>query len=62
MGSDEPNELEAVDEDFTADELADFLAADDLDVRADPVFRERLRRKLWHMIRSRFGDDPEDGR
>ena len=30
----------------TADELREFLEADALDVRADPTFKERLRRQL----------------
>ncbi len=39
--------------DFTMDELREFLAADHLDVPADPDFRERLRRKLWDLVQSR---------
>lgn len=35
------------------EELRDFLAADLLEVEADPVFRERLRHKLWKLVRSR---------
>lgn len=37
-------------------ELREFLAADLLDVEADPVFKERLRRKLWRLVRARYGD------
>jgi len=44
-------------EDVSADELQEFLAADALEVEADPFFRERLRRKLWAIVRERFGDD-----
>lgn len=55
FGRNDLKELETVDEDFTAEELEEFLAADGLEVRADPVFRERLRRKLWNLVRSRFG-------
>ena len=40
--------------DFTMDELREFLEADHLDVRADPVFKERLRDKLWDLLQSRF--------
>lgn len=43
---------------FSDDELQEFLEGDNLDVRADPAFKERLRRKLWEIVRSRMGDDP----
>lgn len=46
--------------DFTMDELREFLEGDRLDVRADPVFKERLRRKLWDMVLQRAGRPPED--
>jgi len=42
-------------DDISADELRDFLDADDVEVEADPLFRERLRRKLWTIVRDRFG-------
>ena len=49
--------------DFTADELREFLEADRLAVRADPAFKERLRRKLWAIVRlrgdHRVGGDEE---
>ncbi|MDJ0849177.1 MAG: hypothetical protein QNK04_12440 [Myxococcota bacterium] len=44
---------------FSLDELREFLEGDHLDVRADPDFKERLRRKLWDMIRARTRR-PED--
>ena len=47
-------------DDISADELRDFLDADDVEVDADPLFRERLRRKLWTIVRDRFGGG--DGR
>ena len=40
--------LEAAD--VTEAELRDFLAADDEPVEADPVFKQRLRERLWEMI------------
>jgi hypothetical protein len=47
---------------FSMDELRDFLEGDLLDVRADPVFKEGLRRKLWELMRARReqpgGDEP----
>jgi hypothetical protein len=52
--------------DFTDDELREFLEADQLGVRADPAFKERLRRRLWEIVLAREAadnDDPgEDGR
>jgi hypothetical protein len=47
-------------EEFTSDELREFLEADGLDVGADPVFKERLRRRLWRLVRERLGLPPED--
>ena len=43
---------------ITADELREFLEADALDVRADPTFKERLRRELWEIVRSRVRTKP----
>jgi hypothetical protein len=40
---------------FTMDELREFLEADLIDVRADPEFKERLRRKLWDLVLARSG-------
>jgi hypothetical protein len=50
-GKGEPADEVAVD--FTPEELQEFLDADELEVRADPVFKERLREKLWSMVRTR---------
>ncbi len=55
LGPDELKDLEAMEQDFTAEELEEFLAADHLETSADPLFRERLRQKLWEIVRSRFG-------
>ena len=38
---------------FTPEELREFLEGDVLGVRADPEFKERLRRMLWEMVRAR---------
>ena len=38
---------------FTVEELREFLEGDVRDVRADPKFKERLRRTLWDMVRAR---------
>jgi hypothetical protein len=46
---------------FSMDELREFLEGDPVEVRADPEFKESLRRKLWEMMRTRRqkvdGDD-----
>jgi hypothetical protein len=41
--------------DFSLDELREFLEADLVEVRADPEFKERLRRRLWNLVRDRSG-------
>ena len=46
--------------DVTPEELREFLEADHLDVRADPKFKERLRRKLWEIVRLRSGKSSRD--
>ena len=46
--------------DFTMDELREFLEADLVAVPADPEFKERLRRKLWEIVRARAARPPED--
>ncbi len=46
--------------DVTQEELREFLEADRIDVRADPGFKERLRRKLWQIVRVRSGEPPRD--
>jgi len=49
--------------DFTTDELREFLEADGRGVAADPGFKERLRRRLWEIVRfrgdQRVGGDEE---
>ena len=37
----------------TLEELEEFLEADHVEVRADPAFKERLREKLWEIVRQR---------
>lgn len=48
---------------ISTEELREFLDADRLVVRADPAFKERLRRKLWAIVSTRndggFGGDEE---
>jgi hypothetical protein len=43
---------------FDLDELREFLAADRVEVPVDPLFKQRLRRKLWSMIRRGCGVEP----
>ena len=47
----------------STEELREFLDADRLVVRADPAFKERLRRKLWAIVNiggdGKFGGDEE---
>jgi hypothetical protein len=49
--------------DFTMDELREFLEADARGVKADPDFKERLRRRLWEIVQlgtdERVGGDEE---
>jgi len=60
-GDDEPEMVErelSVFQDRGAefeDELREFLEADGLEGRADPLFRERLRRRLWALLLERLG-------
>lgn len=43
-------------EDVTLDELREFLEADNMDVQADPEFRERLRQKLWELVEAQAAE------
>jgi hypothetical protein len=45
---------------ITTEELREFLEADRHVLHADPAFKERLRRKLWAIVRFR-GDDEVGG-
>ena len=38
---------------YSPEELREFLAADTAEVQADPRFKERLRLRLWDMLKSR---------
>lgn len=54
-GSRKDRTLEESSSEVSLDELREFLAADSLDVHADPKFKERLRRRLWDMVVARSG-------
>lgn len=43
---------------FTSEELREFLDADTAGDLADPEFKERLRQKLWDMVRRRAAGLP----
>ena len=49
---------EEMNAEFSDDELQEFLEGVSQDVKADPAFKERLRRKLWEIVLSRMGHDP----
>ena len=40
---------------FDADELLEFMTVEPRDVRADPLFKARLRSELWQFVRARLG-------
>ena len=42
--------------DFGPEELHEFLAADLVEVPADPAFKQRLREKLLELVVDRYGD------
>jgi len=49
---------DAIDSDFSEAELREFLSADYLETRADPAFKESLRKKLWALVSNRYGRGP----
>jgi hypothetical protein len=51
---------EAEDMEIDPEELREFLAADLLEVKADPLFKENLRQKLWRIVRARQAQTPSD--
>jgi hypothetical protein len=50
MGTKHPEGVAS--DEVSLEELREFLEADQLDVRADPKFKEELRRKLWELLES----------
>lgn len=50
-----PKEIAA---EFTTEELIEFLEGDLAPVKADPVFKERLRQDLWRMVQEQYGRTP----
>ena len=47
---------------FTIEELREFLQGDILDVPVDPAFKERLKRRLWELVKeqARQREDSDD--
>jgi hypothetical protein len=45
--------VDEVSEPITEDELREFLEADRTPVRADPVFKRRLRDRLWDIVQTK---------
>ena len=42
--------IEQIADEFSTEELREFLEANRNPVPADPIFKERLREKLWKML------------
>jgi hypothetical protein len=61
-GASERERRDVLDEsaaEVSPEELREFLEADLLGVQADPVFKEALRRKLWALVREKYGRNRE---
>lgn len=56
-GAWESYDVEGSEQAIDPDELREFLAADALECEADPIFKERLRQKLWRIVRKSEPDD-----
>jgi hypothetical protein len=48
--------IEEIAEEFTTEELTEFLEGDLAPTEADPAFKERLRRELWQLVQDRYGE------
>lgn len=44
---------------FTTEELKEFLEGDLHSVEADPVFQAKLRQELWQLVQKRYGGRDE---
>jgi hypothetical protein len=53
--------LKEIAAEFATEELKEFLEADTFPAKADPAFREQLRRRLWALVRSRQATPESDG-
>lgn len=52
--------FEELAEEFTAEELREFLDGDAYPIEANPDFQERLREKLWELVQQRYGSRVHD--
>ena len=54
MRGDEATMDESIDGvEYSPEELREFLSADRVEVHADPRFKERLRLRLWDLLKNR---------
>lgn len=51
-GIPEPELIDENENDISMEELQEFMSADFFEVPADPTFKDRLREKLWELVRS----------
>jgi hypothetical protein len=54
------SDLEPADLAEDSDEMREFLLADLRPSDADPVFKEKLRRKLWRLVQAQYGTPKVD--
>ena len=52
--------IEEIASEFTTEELQEFLEADQYPIEADPLFKEKLREKLWQLLQRSIQTTPED--
>ncbi len=55
-------ESDETSKDIAMDEIREFLEADEIDVKADPVFKAELRQKLWDLVQSKARRDNARGK
>jgi hypothetical protein len=59
-GQREPEVAREIANEFSSEELKEFLEGGLEPTQADPEFRERLRRELWELVQERYGRNPGD--
>jgi len=55
-------ESDETSKDIAMDEIREFLEADEIVVKADPVFKAELRQKLWELVQSKARRDNTRGK
>jgi hypothetical protein len=58
--AEEPLVPQEIAEEYSSEELREFLAPDLRATRADPAFRESLRQKLWALVQQGSTGDRDD--